>query len=60
MSKEGMRQEIPSYSQIVLVHRAAKMLHWNEELECSFSELHDLFPICHLEQMNEDREKEKN
>lgn len=35
-----MRQEIPSYLQIVFVHRAAKVFRWNEMLECSFSELH--------------------
>lgn len=54
-----MGQEIPSYSQIVFVHRAAKIFHWNEVLECSFSESHELFHICHLEWMKEDREKER-
>lgn len=52
-----MRQEIPSY-RLYLSTQQQRIFHWNEALECSFSELHELFHICQLEWVNRDRGKE--
>lgn len=53
-----MRQEIPSY-RLYLSTEQQGIFHWNEVLECSFSELHELFHICQLEWVNRDRGKER-
>lgn len=53
-----MRQEIPSYS-LYLSTEQQRIFHWNEALECSFSELHELFHICQLELENKNRGKER-
>lgn len=46
-----MRQEIPSY-RLYLSTEQQRIFYWNEVLECSFSELHEIFHICPLEWVN--------